>query len=72
MAYEIFCNTSKLLVREEKTLHDLLHIIGPIVQRHEGIMELSSISQTIDIILPHNEEAVCARKIQESLGAISK
>jgi hypothetical protein len=33
MAYEIFCNTTKLLVSEEKTLHDLLRIIGPVVQR---------------------------------------
>jgi hypothetical protein len=67
MAYEIFCNTTKVLVSEEKTLHDLLRIIGPVVQRHQGIMELCSISRAIDIIIPESEEAPCAQEIREAV-----
>jgi hypothetical protein len=67
MAYEIFCNTTKLLVSEEKTLRDLLRIIGPVVKRHQGIMELCSMSRAIDIMVPKSKEAPCAHEISEAV-----
>jgi hypothetical protein len=67
MAYKIFCNTTKLLVSEEKTLHDLLRVIGPVVERHRGVMELCALSKAIDIMVPESREAPCAHEIGEAV-----
>jgi sensor histidine kinase regulating citrate/malate metabolism len=47
-----------------------LYVIQSIVERHRGSVEIDLATDTINIELPDEEKAACAREIEEQVGTI--
>jgi hypothetical protein len=60
------------ILRSEKSRIRTLsvHIMRSIAERHGGTIEKDLLTDTIDIWVPERKRAVCAREIQERVGAM--
>jgi hypothetical protein len=64
-------DTSGILGSEKTRMRALsLNIIRSIVELHNGCVERNLITDSIDIDLPHDEAAACAKEIGEQMGLV--